>query len=375
MKNRSLFYIAVMATALCSTISASAFADGAAYTMTNAADNNQIVVFARSDDGLLTQTNTVSTGGKGSGGDIDPLGSQGSLVLLGENTTHHGWRRHGDKQAKAMLLAVNAGSNDISVFRVTRDDIQLQDRMGSGGVFPVSVTAFDHMVYVLNNGAPANITGFRLDETGQLHAVPHSTRLLGDGAYGQVAFGPEGKMLFITDKANNRLLVYRVGHSGLASATPVITPSAGAVPFGVDFDQNGHLLVVEAGANAVSSYSINPDGSLQVISASVPNGQIATCWIVVNRRGDIITTNPGTNSLSAFHVDNATGQVTLLNGTAGAGSAPLDIDMTANGDYAYAVDPVGGGVDMFRVEVDGSLTSLGVVDAGLLIYAQGMAAY
>jgi len=375
MKNRSLFYIAVVATALCSTISTGAVAGGAAYTMTNAGDNNQVVVLARSDDGLLTQVDSVSTGGKGSGGGIDPLGSQGSLVLVGENATHHGWRRHGDKSAGAMLLAVNAGSNDLSVFRVTRNTIQLQDRMGSGGAFPVSVTAFDHMVYVLNNGAPANITGFRLDANGQLHAVPHSTRLLGDGAYGQVAFGPQGNKLFITDKANNRLLVYRVGHTGLASASPVITPSAGAVPFGVDFDRSGHLLVVEAGANAVSSYRVNPDGSLQVISASVPNGQIATCWIVVNRRGDIITTNPGTNSLSAFHVDNTTGQVTLLNGTAGAGNAPLDIDMSARGGYAYAVDPVGGGVDMFRVEADGSLTSLGVVAAGLAIYAQGMAAY
>lgn len=375
MKNRSLFYIATMAMALCSIVSARAFADGAAYTMTNAADDNQIVVFTRSDDGLLTQVNTISTEGKGSGGDIDPLGSQGALILVGENKRQHGWRRHGDKHKKALLLAVNAGSNDISVFRVAGANIQLRDRMGSGGSFPVSVTAFDHIVYVLNNGAPANITGFRLDGKGRLHAIPHSTRLLGDGAYGQVAFGPQGKRLFITDKANSRLLVYRVAHNGKPSAAPAITASAGAVPFGVDFDRKGHLLVVEAGANAVSSYSVNADGSLQVISASVPNGQIATCWLVVNRRGDIVTTNPGTNSLSAFHVDNATGQVSLLNGTAGAGNAPLDVDMSNNGRFAYAVDPVAGGVDMFRVENDGSLTALGVVDAGLAIYAQGMAAY
>ena len=132
-------------------------------------------------------------------------------------------------------------------------------------------------------------------------------------------------------------------------------------------------MVVEAGTNAVSSYDINGDGSLQVISASIPNGQIATCWIVVNRRGDIVTTNPGTNSLSAFHVRAHTGEVTLLNGTAGAGNAPLDVDMSRHGRFAYAVDPVAGGVDMFRVENDGSLTALGTVDAGLAIYAQGMA--
>lgn len=357
---------------------------GAVFTMTNDADDNQVVVFSRGHDGLLTQVDTVSTGGKGSGGGVDPLGSQGSLVLADDDDDghhkggHHRWHHHrghrgGDRHGSELLLAVNAGSNDVSVLRVGGHGIKLADRIGSGGSFPVSVTVSDGMVYVLNNGAPANITGFRLDGRGHMHAVPHSTRLLGDGAYGQVAFGPRGKRLFITDKANNRLLVYAVGHNGRPSDSPVITPSAGAVPFGVEFDRKGHLLVVEAGANAVSSYSVGHDGSLQVISASVPNGQVATCWIVVNRRGDIITTNPGTNSLSAFHVDAGTGQVTLLNGTAGSGAAPLDIDLTEGGRYAYAVDPGNGGVDMYRVENDGSLTGLGTVDAGLMQFAQGMA--
>lgn len=374
MKSKGIFLTGItMSVLLFSAAGAWAHSDGAAYTMTNSADDNQIVVFSRSNDGLLTKVDTVSTGGKGSGGNIDPLGSQGSLVLVDEDVAHHGWKRHGARDDKAMLLAVNAGSNDVSVFRVAGNSIKLQDRIGSGGSFPVSLTVNDNMVYVLNNGEPANITGFRLDRNGHLHAVPHSTRLLGDGAYGQVAFDPQGKVLVITDKANNRLLVYRVGKHGMPSATPVITASSGAVPFGVDFDREGHLLVVEAGANAVSSYTINADGSLQTISASIANGQIATCWIVVNQRGDIVTTNPGTNSLSAFHVDAATGQVTLLNGTAGAGNAPLDIDMSARGRFAYAVDPVNGGVDMFRVENDGSLTGLGNVDGDLSIYAQGMA--
>jgi len=272
-----------------------------------------------------------------------------------------------------LLLAVNAGSNDVSVFRVVGNDIKLRDRIGSGGSFPVSLTVSGGMMYVLNNGAPANITGFRLDEHGHLHAMPNSTRLLGEGSYGQVAFDPQGKKLIVTDKANNRLLVYRVGHDGLPSAVPMITPSSGAVPFGVDFDRKGHLLVVEAGANAVSSYAIARDGSLQTITASVANGQVATCWIVVDQRGDVITTNPGTNSLSSFHVDAGTGQVTLLNGAAAPGDAPLDIDMSEKGRFAYAVDPANGGVDMFKIEADGSLTGLGNVNAGLSLYAQGMA--
>jgi len=354
---------------------------GTAYTMTNADNDNQIVVLSRGDDGLLTRVDTVSSGGKGSGGGVDPLASQGSLVLVDEGAGHHGWRPHrgrflgaGDGfHGRQLLLGVNAGSNDVSVFGVHGDRLKLLDRVGSGGSFPVSVTVSDKMVYVLNNGAPANIAGFRLDGRGRMHPVPHSTRVLGEGDYGQVAFAPNGKVLVVTDKANNRLLVYGVGRHGMPSEDPVVTPSAGAVPFGVDFDRRGHLLVVEAGANAVSSYNIAHNGSLQVISASVPNGQAATCWIVVTRRGAVLTTNPGTHSLSAFHVDARTGQVSLLNGAAGSGNAPLDIDVTERGRFAYAVDPGNGGVDMFRIEADGSLTGLGTVDLGLMPYAQGMA--
>ncbi len=349
---------ATAAMLLLGSLGAQAHSDGAAYTMTNAPDENQIVVFDRDEQGLLTKMGAVSTGGRGSGGGLDPLASQGALVLADESK----W-----------LLAVNAGSNDISVFRVKEDGIELKDRAGSGGNFPVSVTVSENAVYVLNNGTPANVTGFRLNHRGQLSPIPDSTRALGAGSFGQVAFDAQGKSLVIADKANNRLLVYRMDEHGLPAATPVVSSSAGNVPFGVAFDKTGHLLVVEAGSNAVSSYDLRRDGSLQTITASAANGQRATCWITVNQRGDIITTNPGTNSLSTFHVDAQTGAVTLRNGLAGAGNRPLDIDVSKNGRFVYAVDPANGGVDMFRIERDGSLTGMGSVEAGLSIYAQGIA--
>ena len=347
---------------------ARADSEGAAYTMTNAPDENQIVVFSRDAHGLLTKTGMVDTGGKGSGGGVDALGSQGSLVLAGDGDDRHAGRHDGE-----WLLAVNAGSNDVSVFRVMADSIALQDRIGSGGTFPVSATIAEDRVYVLNEGAPANITGFKLSRHGHLSPLSNSTRLLGDGAFGQVAFDSKGKNLVVTDKAAGRILVYRVNDNGLPAMTPVVSPSSGSVPFGVAFDKKGHLLAVEAGSNAVSSYDILHDGGLQTITESAANGQLATCWIVANPRGNVITANPGTHSLSAFHVDTGTGQVSLLNGAAGVGDAPLDIDVSENGRFVYAVDPAAGGVDMFRIEHDGSLTGMGSVDAGLALFAQGMA--
>ena len=58
---------ATLVAVLLTTVVTQAYADGTAYTMTNSADDNQIVVFSRDDNGFLAKLDTISTGGKGSG--------------------------------------------------------------------------------------------------------------------------------------------------------------------------------------------------------------------------------------------------------------------------------------------------------------------
>src|SRR5947208_9613197 len=106
------------------------------YVMTNKKPHNSIVQYLRTDDGSLVRIRDVATGGSGSGANgADPLGSQDSLVLSGDGL---------------ILLAVNAGSNDISVLGVKNGHLSLLSRKPSGGVFPNSVALSDNLVYVLN---------------------------------------------------------------------------------------------------------------------------------------------------------------------------------------------------------------------------------
>ena len=79
---------------------ASGGGQGAVYTLTNAASGNAVAVFDRANDGSLTPDGTVATGGNGTGAG---LRSQGALVLDDDR-----------------LLAVNAGSNTISLLQVDR---------------------------------------------------------------------------------------------------------------------------------------------------------------------------------------------------------------------------------------------------------------
>src|SRR5207253_1137148 len=147
-----------------------------------------------------------------------PLGSQGSLAM----TTNLNW-----------LLAVNAGSNEISVFRILETGLTLVSRVASGGTRPISIATNGTLVYVLNAGGAGNITGFKLDSAhGWLTMMPNSTRPLSSDATdpAQVAFSPNGNLLMVTEKATNKIDTYTIGHDSLATG-PRVQRAAGTTPF------------------------------------------------------------------------------------------------------------------------------------------------
>jgi 6-phosphogluconolactonase len=368
--NRTRFLVIAGATALCLSAGpllvdgtlAHAGQEGAVgnvYTMTNDASGNRVVIFDRDGHGALTMAGAVPTGGLGSGGGLDPLASQGSLMLVKD----HRW-----------LLAVNAGSNDISVFRVQENGLKLTDKVSSGGEFPTSLAVFHDLVYVLNSHGAPNLTGFVLDRRGRLTPIPESTRHLPGVLAAQVGFDPQGEVLVVTDRASNSLVVFPIAGDGTPAAAPVLSASTGVGPFAFAFSGPRRLLVAEVGSNAVSSYRLQDGGMLGPVSGSVPNSQAATCWIAVAKEGFAYTANPGTNSLSAFRVEPGKGALSLLDGVAGTASAPLDLMTSEDGRFLYALDPVAGGIAAFAVQPNGSLMDIGPVAAGLPLYAQGLAA-
>src|SRR5215831_13178522 len=54
---------------------------GAVFVMTNSVKKNEVIAYRRSADGTLREEGRFATGGRGSGGNNDPLESQGSLTL------------------------------------------------------------------------------------------------------------------------------------------------------------------------------------------------------------------------------------------------------------------------------------------------------
>jgi 6-phosphogluconolactonase (cycloisomerase 2 family) len=121
---------------------------GAVYVLSNQASGNEVLVYNRSLNGSLSAAGSFSTTGNGTGAG---LGSQGSVILH-------------DLEGYSYLIAVNAGSNDITVFRVDGPGLTQIDKVSSHGTTPISVTAHENLVYVLNAGGSGNISGFRLTQ-------------------------------------------------------------------------------------------------------------------------------------------------------------------------------------------------------------------
>src|SRR5436190_18325762 len=132
------------------------------FVMTNDAEQNGVVAYDRTPYGTLQGSHRYSTGGRGSGGTVDPLGSQGSLTL---------------SQDGSFLFATNAGSGNLSVFRVFGSRLWLSDRVPSGGSEPNAVAQRGRLVYVLNTAGSSSVVGFRLAD-GRLTRIPDSLRFL-----------------------------------------------------------------------------------------------------------------------------------------------------------------------------------------------------
>ena len=322
---------------------------GAVYTMSNASDGNAILVFDRLADGRLAQARSVSTGGNGTGAG---LGSQGSLVLT---------------RNQRFLLAVNAGSDSLSVLEIRPRGLRLIDVQPSGGSRPISVTEDHGLVFVLNAGSD-NITGYALSRDGHLGLILGSTRALsGSGTDpAQVAFAPGGNVLVATEKATDKIVTFTVdrdGHPGEGQ----VQASNGATPFGFDFGKRDQLLVSEAfggaeNGSAVSSYDLDREGAIETISGSVPTNQTAACWVVVTPNGRFAyTTNTGSGSISGYSVD-FDGTIALLDGDGrnaltGDGSSPIDLALTASGRFLYSLNAGTGTIGIFRAHADGSLVA------------------
>ena len=138
-------------------------------------------------DGNTATANTIDGFARHADGSVTPL--PGSPFAAGGAGTGSGLASQGAIQATPggrYLLAVDAGSNQISVLRITKGGVPVLagQPVSSGGVQPVSVAVSrSGLVYVANSGAGGSgYSGFRLHFDEPVYAaVPGQAAVLYEG--------------------------------------------------------------------------------------------------------------------------------------------------------------------------------------------------
>ncbi len=352
---------------------AASLSPGAVFAATNGVNRNEIVMYKRLKNGRLQWIGKFDTGGRGEGGINDPLQSQNSLVL----TPDH-----------AFLLAVNAGSSTISVFRVLDDGLVLVDVQPSLGGNPVSIALHDDLVYVVNFGGIYHTAGFRMKPWGELTPIRNSRMPLStlDTNPSTAAFSADGSQLIVSERQTNIVDVFTVASDGSLSNI-VSNKFTSTEPFGLQVDPSGVLLVTST-AGSLTSYNVNEDNTLSVITANSPTSGGATCW-VVNYGGQAWVTNTTTSTLSAFTLkpggvlvplgvvatQSPTGP-TLFPPVKPPTSFPLDLALSSDGNYLYAVFSALGQIVEYKTGDNGKLTEIGAVSPyPAQTGVEGLAAY
>ena len=349
---------------------------GHVYVNDNTAGTNTIGAFDRHADGTLTPEagSPFAAGGAGTGAG---LASQGALQISPDGR---------------FLIAADAGSNQVSVLRITGNgSLKLvhEGVVPSGGVLPVSISIHGDLVYVANSGnGGSNYTGFRLRPNGRLQPIAGSAVALPDGSQpGDVLFNGDGTRLAGTRVGTSQIDSFTVGPGGLLTAAPGSPfPAQGLGPFGSEFrPTNPDQLFVSnahnagAGTGTVSAFSDSADGTLSPIGSSpFADLQTAPCWVEISHNGQFLfTVNTGSGSISRYSIASG-GALTLLGSTpvkASGGVGAVDARLSPDGHTLYVDESKAGAVGAFAVsggnltELSSSPTSLptGATPAGIVV--------
>ena len=316
--------------------------------------------------------NTVAGFDRHADGSLTPI--SGSPFAIGGAGTGHGVASQGSLQQSAdgrYLLAVDAGSNEISVLRIKpHGQLQVADVVSSNGRNPVSIAVSGGLVYVANAAATApNYTGFNLNAGGHLRAIAGSTVTLPDASQpGDVLFNGDGTKLVGTRVNTSLIDSFTVGANGLltnAAGSPFAAQGLG--PFGSEFRPTNptQLFVSNAhgGTNngSVSAFADAADGTLSSIGASpFANNQTAPCWVEISQDGQFLfAINTAVSTISSYSIA-ANGALTLLGNTTmdAAAHGPEDARLSPDGTTLWVVDTASNAISGFAVN-GGTLTELG----------------
>jgi 6-phosphogluconolactonase (cycloisomerase 2 family) len=239
-------------------------------------------------------------------------------------------------------------------------------------VEPVSIAVSPlGLVYVANKGngtSGSNYSGFQLNYfNGTLTPVPGATYPVPAGAgLGDVLFNDFGNHLVGTRTATSQIDSFAVlpdGHLLPAQGSPYTGQGLGQIGAQFDPANPSQLYVTNAhngaGLGTVSAYRDSFFGQLSPIGSSpYADGQTAPCWVEISHDGRyLFAVNTGSGNISSYAI-NPGGSLTLIGSTPiTGGGADIDARLSPDGS-TLSVDGAGAHIlSVFAVN-GGTLTEL-----------------
>ena len=200
------------------------FGSGAVYTLSNEAGGINSSSSTGSSGGL-SLAGTVATGGWG----WERTGKSGITHLSARRT-----RALCGQRGQQQHLRFRLGSTDADVIQIT----------DSAGLQPISLTAREDTLYVLNNGSAAGdvdqITGFTIhQDSGRLSLLHNSTQGLSSGSCGTGAGGvrPRTARFWWSRKRTPIRLTRSWSTATGRAGGAIVQPSSGMTPYGFAFSK------------------------------------------------------------------------------------------------------------------------------------------
>ncbi|KAF4471268.1 hypothetical protein FALBO_1815 [Fusarium albosuccineum] len=327
----------------------------AIYLLTND-EANGVVALPIRKDGTLSKGRVTMTGGAGSvavdadgkPATPDALISQSALTIAGNH-----------------IFAVNAGSNTLSMLKISRSDPTKLKMVGQPvkvpGEFPntVAASAKNNVVCVGSTGAKAGVSCSSFSRKGlgamdELRSfdLGQTTPPKGPTNTGsQVLFSEDESMLFAMVKGDPA-----VNKTGFVSVSAVMqsngaamvskddtrsSPNGTAVLFGSQIIPGTSNVFATDAAFGAAILSVDPSSSKATTMATGKvEGQTATCWVAISpATKTAFVTDVGRNRLVEMSLEDASIMSELdlsCNGDPGL------IDVAAAGNFLYALSPGNG---------------------------------
>lgn len=377
---------------------------GALYMQTNGI-TNEIIQYARMNDGGLEEVRRIATGGAGSGtykpiydepSEPNPFEGVKSVIL----TADHKW-----------LFTTNGGNNSVSSFKVadngtlTLIDVQPTGQPVTGKSGTAKSLAYaenTHTLYVDHAFGPDHIHMFSVDN-GKLTQKPGSyTANIGNKhrVTTEIVLTPDNKFLIVNNLFDQRpgknpdgtkmivvantidkdgLVVFPVNADG-SLGTAIFQDAGGAAGFDLSFlhGSNNTFINSYAGSGGIAMCTIDASGKVTcspVVKINQQKGMPSElCWIQItpdNRQ--VYATAFGYSYVSSFKIDNgniSVQQDPAADAVPGDGtfkaldnvvsSGPNDSWLSPDGKYFYQIYPNASKLIGYRTNADGKLNKIDI---------------